>query len=189
MLSRTQSVACASVRKYTLSGVSGLHERPGMTAETARLWIVRAREAEQTLKEMLGAAGVDVGAPEPMGAWRVFREFAELPVEDVASEDGDMVLFQWGTHDWGDGRGERFEIDFLRQFTIEDAGEYDHMEQLHCTFEFEPTEALRDLGSGEHWIAGDLADGLDRVEALPIFTVLREPPVPPSAARIKQGHV
>jgi hypothetical protein len=150
---------------------------------------MRASEAEQTLKEMLGAAGVDVGAPEPMVTWRVFRQFAELPVEDVASEDGDMCLFQWGTYDWGGGRGERFEINFLRQFTIEDDGEYDHMEQLHCTFEFEPTEALRGLGSGEHWIAGDLADGLGRVEALPIFAVLREPSVPPSAARIKQEQV
>jgi hypothetical protein len=150
---------------------------------------MRASDAEQRLKEMLSAAGVDVGAPEPMVTWQVFKQFAALPVEDVASEDGDMCLFQWGTYDWGDGRGERFEISFLRQFTIEDDGEYDHMEQLHCTFEFEPTESLRGLGSGEHWIADDLADGLGRIEALPIFAVLREPPLPPRAARIEQGQV
>jgi hypothetical protein len=138
---------------------------------------------------MLGAAGVDVGAPEPIATWRVFRQFAELPVEDVGSEDGDMCLFQWGTHDWRDGRGERFEIDFLRQFAIEIDGEYDHMEQLHCTFEFEPAEAFRGLGSGEHWIAGDLAAGLGQVELLPIFGVLREPPAPPKTARIAQEQV
>jgi hypothetical protein len=160
-----------------------------MTPELRHSRSMKASEAEQTLKEMLGAAGIDVLAPDPLGTWKVFKRFAELPVEDVASEDGDMCLFQWGTHDWADGRGERFEIDFLRQFTIEVDGEYDHMEQLHCTFEFEPTEALRGLGPGEHWIAGDLADGLGKVEVLPIFAVLREPPVPPSAARIEQEQV
>jgi hypothetical protein len=156
---------------------------------TARLRQMRPNETERTLKEMLDAAGVNVALPDPTATWRVFKQFAQMPVEDVASEDGDMCLFQWGTHDWGDGRGERFEIDFLRQFMIEVDGEYDHMEQLHCTFEFEPTDALRGLGSGEHWIAGDLAEGLSQVEALPVFNIVREAPARPRMARIEQEEV
>jgi len=34
---------------------------------------------------------------------------------DVAG-DGDMLLFQWGTYDWGDG--DHFEFDITRQFVF-----------------------------------------------------------------------
>ena len=48
--------------------------------------------------------------------------------------DGDMLLFQFGTHDWGDG--ESFEFDLTRQFIIDgddDAGE--NIFQLSLTFQ------------------------------------------------------
>src|SRR2546422_9589195 len=100
-----------------------------------------------------------------------------------------MCLFQWGTHDWHDGRGELFEVDFLRQFMIEFESDYDHMEQLHCTFRFEPTEQLRFLGSGERWMSGDLGTWLADVEASPVFAVLPQPLSPPATFRIEQEVV
>ncbi len=146
-------------------------------------------DAPQKLKQMLGEAGADPASPEPGLTWDVFTRFAQMAVDGVASADGDMCLFQWGTHDWHDGRGELFEIDFLRQFMIEEDGEYDHMEQLHCTFRFSPTEELRSLGAGDLWASDDLSRWFAEVEAMPVFAVLRHPSLPPAAVRIEQEVV
>src|SRR5689334_3955432 len=58
-------------------------------------------------------------------------------------KDGDMLLYQWGTYDWG--HGERFEINISRQFIESTDDEQGTMRQLSLTFRFEPDEALRDL--------------------------------------------
>ncbi len=64
-------------------------------------------------------------------------------------EDGDMLLFQWGTYDWGSG--EHFELDITRQLAP-DVGEFDFSaSQLSLTFLFEPSGALRALGEGNRW--------------------------------------
>jgi hypothetical protein len=63
------------------------------------------------------------------------------------------------------------------------------MEQLHCTFYFEPSDELRQFGSGDQWIAGDLSSGLAELEALPVLAVLRTPTAPPIEVRIEQEQV
>ena len=62
--------------------------------------------------------------------------------------DGDMVLYQWGCYDWGEG--EFFKLDITRQF-IDGAGEDDDIRQLHLTFKFEPAEPLREVKNGNRW--------------------------------------
>jgi len=147
-------------------------------------------DAERTLKDMLRQAGVNLATPEPLTTWTTFKQFAALPVEGVDPVGGDTLLFQWGNYDWHDGNGERFEIDFLRQFgIITPDGEYDHMEQLHCTFLFELTDDLRQLERGEEWIDDDLERGFAKVEAFPVFEVIRQPRATPTGARIKQDKV
>jgi hypothetical protein len=147
-------------------------------------------DAEAKLKAMLQEAGVDLAAPDPLRTWGTFKQFAAIPVEGVDPDGGDMFLFQWGTSDWYDGKGERFEIDFLRQFSINaPGGEYDHMEQLHCTFFFAPSDELRAFDSGDEWIVGDLDSGFATVEAFPVFGVLQRPPARPAEVRIEQEQV
>jgi hypothetical protein len=66
-------------------------------------------------------------------------------------EDGDMLLFQWGVFDWGEGP--RFEIDLTRQVIIpeDDDEEADQeIQQLRCTFRYEP-EQFEDLLCGNRW--------------------------------------
>ena len=72
--------------------------------------------------------------------------------------DGDMLLFQWGTHDWG--HGEHFEIDITRQLAWDDRGwlqralrrEADpEIWQLSLTYGFEPADGLSAFGSGNRW--------------------------------------
>lgn len=66
-------------------------------------------------------------------------------------EDGDMLLFQWGVVDWGDGR--RFEIDLSRQAIVpedDDEEEDPEVRQLRCTFRYAP-EPFEELLAGNRW--------------------------------------
>ena len=141
---------------------------------------------------MLKEAGVDPSRPRPLETWTVFKAFAALPVEGTGPDpDDDLLLFQWGTFDWGDRRGEHFEVDFLRQFSVYSRGNaYDHMEQLHCTFSFEPSDGLRSLGSGDRWRYGSLEQWVDEVEAFPVFhAAVVQPKEPLVDAFVRQEHV
>lgn len=73
-----------------------------------------------------------------------------------------MLLYQWGTYDWGEG--EFFELDLTRQFIEPDEGEEVCISQLHLTFQYEPTPALSALGAGTHWCASQ--------DELPAFRTL-----------------
>lgn len=106
---------------------------------------------------MLVSAGVKLDGPEPGDlhkSLRVMRRFSEVPIVDVdMATDGDMILAQYGTYDWG--RGEYFEVDVTRQLMPqeEDADEDDdNIHQLRCVVRFAPTEELRALGSFERWL-------------------------------------
>ena len=62
-------------------------------------------------------------------------------------DDADMLLFEWGTFDWGDG--EHFELNLARQFII--GGDDEDIWQLKLTYAYEPTDAFRALGSESRW--------------------------------------
>jgi hypothetical protein len=134
---------------------------------------------------MLEERGVDLENPDPLQTWTTFKKFAELPVEGVDPEGGDMFLFQWGVYDWHDGNGERFEIDVTRQFVINaPSGDYDHMEQLHCTFYYDADAQLRQFASGDDWL-----DNVGHAESFPVFKVLRDGLAVPTCLRIEQEQV
>jgi hypothetical protein len=116
---------------------------------------------------MLASRGVDLARPDPTRTWEVFQAFAEIPIEDLPGEDADDFLFEYGIYDWGDG--EYFNWGFCRQFTLYDGEEYDHMEQLHCTFYYEPTPALREVGSDDLWCGESLSQWVAQVELMPGF--------------------
>src|SRR5690349_6347575 len=121
---------------------------------------MRYEHGEATLKAMLQERGLDLGRPDPLATWETVKEFAAVPAEGVDPDDGDLFLFQWGAYDCSDGACERFEIDFTRQFSVlTPSGDYEHMEQLRCTFYYEPTDALKAFDRGERWIE----DGFDEV--------------------------
>lgn len=61
----------------------------------------------------------------------------------------DMLLFQWGVFDWG--QGERFEFDITRQFISAGAFGDDAISQLNCTAYFAPTPELRAIPAANHW--------------------------------------
>ena len=107
---------------------------------------MRWREAEGELEKYVQTRRL--GAPAD--AVRAMLDFyRDVRASDCAIDsDGDMLLFQWGTYDWGEGRN--FELDITRQF-IGAAAEDEDVWQLHLTFRFASSEDLTALGSGNRW--------------------------------------
>ncbi len=63
-------------------------------------------------------------------------------------DDGDMLLYQWGTYDWGQGRW--FDLNITRQF-IPEGGEDDEIFQLSVSAKYFPTPELDALGANNRW--------------------------------------
>ncbi len=75
--------------------------------------------------------------------------YTESRVEDCnVDDDGDMLLVQWGTYDWG--AGEHFEFNVTRQL-IRNPSEDEDIWQLALTFRYRPDTFLRSLGEGNRW--------------------------------------
>jgi hypothetical protein len=105
------------------------------------------------------------------GFARMMRFYRDIRADDVRLEaDGDMLLFQWGTYDWG--RGPHFEVDLTRQL-IRDKGEDDDIWQLHLTYRFRPSDVLRALGEGNRWcsLPTDLPAFEDFVMSHPVLNM------------------
>lgn len=67
----------------------------------------------------------------------ICKLYSEHPAKGYdRDEDGDMLLFQYGVFDWGQGKN--FEIDFTRQFY-----KPENIVQLRCTLYFEPEQAKK----------------------------------------------
>lgn len=96
-------------------------------------------------------------SPTPVGDLPVSDSFSLLaqfyetqrPTDAVENQDGDMLLFQWGTYDWGDGAN--FTLNLTRQLIYPD-GEFDQeIWQMGLTYNYEPSAALDALKSGHRW--------------------------------------
>jgi hypothetical protein len=90
----------------------------------------------------------------------------------VLEEDGDMLLFQWGTYTWGDST--HFELNITRQLMPggdENEDDDEGILQLSLTFRFPAAAELQALGSGNEWC--DTPSGLPafraRIDACPAF--------------------
>lgn len=89
---------------------------------------------------------VDVGT----GFSEAFAFYRDVRAEGCAmDQDGDMLLYQWGTYDWGQGR--YFNLELTRQFMLHDVLDDAGIFQLALTFLFAPTTALERLRHGNHW--------------------------------------
>ena len=83
-------------------------------------------------------------------------------------QDGDMLLFQWGTYDWGEGPS--FQYGIVRQLMpTDDDDDDDDIWQLSLTAHFAPADEARTLGDGERWCSSpdDVEEFLDFVRQHP----------------------
>jgi hypothetical protein len=82
--------------------------------------------------------------------------------------DSDMLLFQWGTYDWGEGG--HFEVDMVRQFAKAQPSGDPVLSQLHATAYFGPS-GFSELSASHFWCHSveDSGDFRERVLASAAF--------------------
>lgn len=103
----------------------------------------------------------------------VFRNLSATPVEELSisqsfsllvnfyetvkpndavpeNEDGDMLLFQWGTNRWAKD-GPDFTLNLTRQIIYPDGDLDQEIWQLGLTYNYELTGTLTSLKSGNEW--------------------------------------
>lgn len=119
---------------------------------------MKSKKALKEFEMHLRRAGeIQVSRVPCSGIQSMLAFYREVRADDVNVEsDGDMLLFQWGTYDWG--RGAMFEVDITRQL-ICGTGEDNDIWQLDLRYRFPPSEVLRAIGRGDRWCAlpADLA--------------------------------
>jgi hypothetical protein len=94
--------------------------------------------------------GVAISSCTPRtGFNEMFKFYSCVMPTGCDGNDADMLLYQWGTYDWGSG--EHFELNLTRQFIEHAKQDDDAISQLSVTFKFEPTAKLRALGASNLW--------------------------------------
>lgn len=111
---------------------------------------MKSENAQKEFETYLRRHGY-VGTPNAprFGLEQMLNFYRDIRARDVSVEEsGDMLLFQWGTYDWGSRP--HFEVDLTRQL-IPEGGDDDDMLQLHITYRLTPSTTLRALGEGNQW--------------------------------------
>lgn len=119
------------------------------------------RESRSVLEAFAATNGVALESATPReGIGQMLLFFESTEAEGCVAPDGDMLLYQWGTYDWGAGR--HFELNITRQFIEADLQDDDAISQLSLTFRFAPSLSLDGLGAGNIWFEGARAATLVR---------------------------
>ena len=120
-----------------------------------------AEDALQEFQAFLNRRGLAVATLSvASGSAAMFDFYQDLrPAGCEQIPDGDMLLFQWGTYDWGEG--EHFQLGLTRQLILSDDAEDEDIWQLSLTLLFDATDDFKAIGAGNEWC--------DSVQALPRF--------------------
>lgn len=106
----------------------------------------------------------------------LYREVRIGDAEPGGATDEDMLLFQYGTQNWYDGRGEYFGLDITRQVIVAEEEEQ-LIYQLYLEFEFDPTpfRACKQYNSWSPTLPA-LADWVSLQKATPGFELAQGNP-------------
>ena len=134
---------------------------------------MRAKKAKKEFERYLKRRGVDPADMTPSSGVDAMLEFyGDVRTRDCdIARDGDMLLFQWGTYDWG--QGEHFSFDITRQLIV-GPGEDEDIWQLSLAFKFPPEDGLRALDSGNRWCAAphQLEEFADFLHSTPAYATV-----------------
>lgn len=110
---------------------------------------MKPEQSKDQFLKRLKAAGHDGSTLIPkIGMEAMFSFYESVRAEGCDVEaDGDMLLFQWGIYDWGDGS--HFSFNITRQFLLTQDDE--EPAQLKLTFRYPESELLKKLDHGTHW--------------------------------------
>jgi hypothetical protein len=120
---------------------------------------VHAADSPSDFTSFAEARGLDldhIGSVDAVGLmcdWYEVRRADDVTMED----DGDMLLFQWGTYSWDGGA---FSYDLTRQFIVNGEEDDDAIFQLSFTLLFDGAGEAASVGSGDRWCSRpeELAD-------------------------------
>lgn len=131
-------------------------------------------QAESLLRQRMRAEGLDERGLGLARALRLFRDVSGEPF-DCAE---DALLWETGTYRFGEDHF--FFASLTRQFTLEEDGGYERMEQLHLTLRYPPETGLA-VPETSLW-SFDCGDAFDAffaaVERDPAFLALLAGPAP-----------
>ena len=108
-------------------------------------------EAKSRFEQFVADSGDSVAILTATAATRLMLAFyRQVRATDCPLDtDGDMVCFQWGAYDFGEG--ETYQYDITRQFMLSGTEGDDGMSQLSLTVHYAVTEALRAYRQGSRW--------------------------------------
>ena len=109
---------------------------------------MKPRSAKTQFLKRLAATGLSLAALTPFAGIEAMLAFYADERADGCDldDDGDMLLFQWGTYDWGEGPA--FEVNITRQLIV--SADEEEPRQLALTFRFDPSAAPRGA-DGNQW--------------------------------------
>ena len=124
---------------------------------------MKASQSQQALEELLIKTGDTLDSLTVKRAFSLMCDFYRSHrAEDApVGNDGDMLLYEWGTYDWGQGR--YFQLTVIRQFIVAN-GEDEHIWQLALILKFLPSDALVKLKSGNKWCPDPSSHSLELFE-------------------------
>jgi hypothetical protein len=124
---------------------------------------MKPKNAKKELEKVVKKSGTPMSSLTPAQGVRIMLDFYRDVRADGCEleEDGDMLLFQWGTHDCGEG--ESFQFDITRQFMLSESEDDDAISQLSFTFHFKPSPELAKLEDGNQWCS--TPDDLEELES------------------------
>ena len=107
--------------------------------------------AKEEFEYLIRRSGMPMGDLTPAQGIRLMLDFyANIRADNCEADDGDMLLFEWGTYNWGDGLS--FQLNIARQFITQGEDEDDSaILQLSFTFHFNPSAQFDALQSGNRW--------------------------------------
>jgi len=107
--------------------------------------------AKPEFENFVRQSGATFTALTPANGIHLMLEFYKYIRADNCpiGEDGDMLLYQWGIYDWGEGT--YFQCDITRQFIEVGFEGDDGMSQLPICFYFHLSKEFKELKSGKHW--------------------------------------
>ena len=102
---------------------------------------------------------------------KVFTEnYSTVNKNFKRDEDADMILFQYGVYDWGEGKN--LEIDFVHQLI-----KNENFIQIHITIKIPYTDKFSNIDSYEEWYNSSTSDiSIDswrnKIQNIPIFEAI-----------------
>jgi hypothetical protein len=173
------------------------HPRATLTKSTAVANVTDdpvASAAASVLARILAEVRPQESARPASVTWEAFKRFVALPFAPEApeslDEEGDLLLFEWGIREEPDSEDSRetFFVDLVRQLSVcSEDGEYERMEQVHCSMSFDPLPETRRVGSGNIWSDADHDRWIAEVERSDCFAAL--PTLPAPDVRVEHSRV